>query len=130
MGRKSKVVTYEKACELVLAGIDFNYLLYRKTKFNMAEKERIRQVLRAEEELFRVYLKTGKHTLESFPFDMLEATNYEKVETIKYLVHLLFNAGWSPETHVTKTRNKYYDIEMIPYRKTLKSGKTVLIVPN
>lgn len=130
MGRKSKVVTYERACELVLAGIDFNYLLYRKTKFNLAEKERIRQALRAEEELFRVYLKTGKYTLESFPFDELQATNYEKTETMKYIVHLLFNAGWTPEIHVTKTKNKYYDIEMIPYRKTLKSGKVVLVVLN
>lgn len=123
-------MTYEKACELVLAGIDFNYLLYRKTKFNLAEKERIRQTSRAEEELFRVYLKTGKHTLESFPFDELKATNYEKVETIKYIVHLLFNVGWTPEQHVIKTRLKYHDIEMIPYKKTLKSGKTVLVVPN
>lgn len=130
MGRKSKTVTYEKACELVLAGIDFKYLLYRKTKFNQAEKERMRQVLRAEAELFRVYLKSGKSTIESFPFNMLEATNYEKVETITYLVHLLFNAGWTPEIHVTKTRNKFYDIEMIPYKKTLKSGKVVLVVPN
>lgn len=130
LGRKSKVVTYEKACELVLAGINFNYLLYRKTKFSNTEKKRIRQALRAEAELFRVYLKTGKHTLESFPFDELQVTNYEKVETIQYLVHLLFNAGWSPEIHVTKTRNKYYDIEMIPYRKTLKIGKVVLVVPN
>lgn len=130
MGRKSKVVTYEKACELVLAGIDFNYLLYRKTKFNQVEKERIRQALRAEEELFKVYLKTGKHTLEYFPFNMLGATNYEKVETIKFIVHLLFNAGWTPELHLTKTRLKFRDVRMIPYKKTLKSGKTVLVVPN
>ena len=61
---------------------------------------------------------------------MLEATNYEKVETIKYIVHLLFNAGWTPEIHVIKTRSKYHDIEIIPYKKTLKSGKTVLVVPN
>lgn len=130
MGRKSKTVTHEKACELVLAGIDFNYLLYRKTKFNQVEKERIRQTLRAEEELFRVYLKTGKHTLESFPFDMLDATNYEKVETIQYLVHLLFNAGWTPEFHVTKTRLKFKDTELIPYTNTLKNGRKVLVVPN
>jgi|GEM_PF-2476527 len=130
MGRKSKTVTYEKACELVLAGIDFNYLLYRKTKFNQVEKEKIRKTLRAERELFKLYLKTGKWSLDSFPFDMLESTDYDKPESLTYLVHLLLKAGWNPEFHVTKTRSKFKDTELIPYINTLKNGRKVLVVPN
>jgi len=130
MGRKSKVVTYEKACELVLAGIDFNYLLYRKTKFTKIEIEKIRQVLRVEKEIWRIYLNSGECSLATFPFNQLQATDYEKPETVKYLVHLLFNAGWSPSWHVQKTRLKFKDIETIPYMKTTKSGRRFLFVPN
>lgn len=130
MGRKSKTVTYEKACELVLAGIDFNYLLYRKTKFNKIETERIRQVLRAERELFKLYLKTGKWAIDSFPFDMLESTDYDKPETLAYLVHLLLKAGLAPQFHVTKTRVKFQNIDTIPHVKTSKNGRKFLFVPN
>jgi len=129
MGRKSKVVTYERACELVLAGIDFDYLLYRKTKFTKIETERIRQVLRVEKEIWRIYLNSGKCSLSTFPFDQLQATDYEKVETVRYIVHLLFNAGWTPAWHVQKTRLKYKDVDRLPYMKTLKNGKKFLSVP-
>jgi hypothetical protein len=76
------------------------------------------KIVNVEERMFKVYLKTGKSKKRSFPFEMIGKVFYTKEDESRKIAEVLFDVGWSPEIHVSKTRRKYENIYYIDQRLT------------
>lgn len=79
---------------------------------SMKQKRLKRKCMNIELAMFRLYLKTGKYSQNTFPFGELKIPAEQESEVIE-IAKLLFELGWNPTRHVNYTRQKYKDINYI-----------------
>lgn len=69
--------------------------------------------LNVEDQMFKLYLKSGKSSLNTFPFENLGKVLYMNQSEVVKIAKLLFEVGWNPRIHVILTREKFKSITYI-----------------
>lgn len=104
------MLKYPEACKKIAEGFTLEDLKYGKKKYNPQDQRTLKRVLLVENRIFQIYLKTGKYTEASFPYeDLKENFTMTKEEMVK-LAKLILRNKWSPALHVSKTREKFASI--------------------
>jgi hypothetical protein len=101
------MMTYRKACKMVVNGFDTEKLKYGNKKFNTKETKILKDVLRIESKVFDIFIKTKKCSLKAFPFESINVGYTMDRRTATSIAKLLLTEGWKPETHVKNTIEKY-----------------------
>jgi hypothetical protein len=69
--------------------------------------------LNVENQMFKVYLKTGKCSKKDFPFGSLGKVLFTNQTETQKIAKTLFDSGWNPSVHVILTRKKFEKISYI-----------------
>jgi hypothetical protein len=73
--------------------------------------------LNVENQMFLVYMKTGKSNKNNFPFESLGNVLFISQTETQKIARMFMNSGWNPSVHVILTRKKFEKISYI--------GKTI-----
>lgn len=96
----------KKICESIVKSKNYSTDSHKK-------KILYARCLNVENQMFKVYMKTGKCSRNNFPIESLGKVLFTSQNESQKIAKMFIEVGWSPTTHVTLTRNKFKDISYI-----------------